>query len=113
MEDDEGHKGLTPILSWPDGFPQWPRTSDEIDPLIPAVGVGGGFLMLARDALAEFAPVYGEPLPYFAEEVRLGAHLGEDLCFCLRAADLGLQTWVHRGVQVGHRKAMRLGGAVS
>lgn len=112
-EDDEGHKGLAPVLSWPDGWPMWPRTSPDLDPVTEVTAAGAGFLMVERSVYRALGELHPEPLPFFAEEVRHDAHLGEDLCFCLRAQDAGFPTWVHRGVQVGHRKTMRLGGLVS
>jgi hypothetical protein len=106
-----GRKGLTPIVSWPDGWPMWPREGpDSLDPLTKVTAVGGGFLMIHRSVLTSLREIHGEPLPYFDEPILDGIHLGEDIGFCIRCADAGFDVWVHRGVQVGHYKHMRLGG---
>lgn len=109
-EDEDGKKGLVPIISWSDGWPMWPGSSEELDPVVEVTGVGAGFLLIERGVLEGLAAIHGEPLPYFAEEVRDGAHYGEDLTFCMRAQEAGFGVFVHRGVQVAHHKPIRLGG---
>lgn len=113
VELEDGRKALAPIMGWPDGWPAWPAPApDGLDPIAKVTSVGAGFLMVERRVLVELGEIHGEPCPYFAEEIRADAHLGEDITFCLRAAEAGYPPEVHRGVQVGHHKAMRLGGKV-
>jgi hypothetical protein len=71
-------------------------------------GVGAGFLMIRRDALDKIGFHYGNPLPWFAEDVIGGVHFGEDLCFCARCEEMEIPVLVDRDVQVAHYKMMRL-----
>lgn len=97
---------LGPITRWPD----CDLDEDYDEPIIIAPGVGAGFLMIKREVFDVLGEIHGPPCPWFAEEIRDGIHMGEDLCFCLRAADAGFPTHVDRRVQVAHHKQARLGG---
>ena len=91
---------MVPIDEWPAGD----------DPLVEVEGVGAGFLMVKREVFAEMWDHFEKPLPWFAEEVVDGTHLGEDLCFNVRCAELGIKTFVDKRVQVAHHKSIRLCG---
>lgn len=66
---------------------------------------GCAFLLLHRDVAEAVGSRWaGETQRWFAPAVTHGATRGEDVTFCLRAAACGYATWVHGGVQIGHRK---------
>lgn len=46
---------------------------------------------------------------WFAEKIIDGRIFGEDMSFCLAAADAGIPVHVHTGVQAGHLRPMQLG----
>jgi hypothetical protein len=107
-EWSDDRTGMIPVVTWPDGVST--NNDSYADPITTTDGVGAGFLMIRRDVLDTMRDHYGEPCPWFAEEIIEGVHWGEDLCFCLRAAELGFKTHVDRRVQVAHHKGVRLGG---
>lgn len=107
FEQENGTRTMGPRLEWPDG----PLDADYSDsPLVEVTGVGAGFLMIRRDVLATMKETYGDPCPWFAEDVFGGVHFGEDLTFCIRAAELGIPIMVDRRVEVAHHKEVRIGG---
>jgi hypothetical protein len=106
---EAGQKILLPITAWADAWPMWPERYDgPLDPVVDIQGCGGGFLMIRRDVLDALAEIHSEPLPWFAEEVYDTIHFGEDLTFCLRVRELGVNVAAHRGVQVAHHKMARI-----
>ena len=94
---------MTPIKTWP-------ATAEE-QPLVKVDGCGAGFLMIKRDVIMEFIKHHEPPQIWFAEDVINGTHFGEDLCFNVRCAELGIDTWVDRRVQLAHHKNIRLQGS--
>lgn len=104
---DEEQEQLVPARAWPDGPLQ---ESFHEHPLVEMGASGAGFLMVKREVFQALGEIHGEPCPYFAEEIRGGRHYGEDMCFCLRAAEAGYKTVLDRRVQVAHHKGVRLGG---
>lgn len=106
--DVNGIRTMGPIGAWSDCEIGEEATVD--DPIVVAAGVGAGFLMVKREVLDVMEATYGDPLPWFAEEVYDGVHFGEDLTFCIRALKCGFETSVDRRVQVAHHKGIRLGG---
>lgn len=106
-ERDDGKRSMVPIREWADG----PLTQVEFDePVIQTPGVGAGFLMIKREVLDAMRAVYPDPQPWFAEDVINGVHFGEDLCFCIRAAECGFPVHVDRRVQLAHHKHARIAG---
>jgi hypothetical protein len=95
--DLDGRHRLLNVTEWGDEGP-----ISEVD------GVGAGFLMIGRDVFHKLEFVYGEPQPWFAEDIVDGIHYGEDLTFCLRAKEAGFSIHVDRDVQVAHHKSARL-----
>ena len=90
---------MEPIDGW---------AEDDPRALVNVDGCGAGFLMIHRDVLEEFPKHYAPPQPWFAEDTYFGTHFGEDLCFNVRAAEIGISTVVDRRVVVGHHKTVRL-----
>lgn len=71
-------------------------------------GVGMGFCLIERHVLMALCAAGLPPLWPFAEIVYDNQPVGEDLAFCLRAKELGFNSWIHPGARVGHRKAVLL-----
>jgi GT2 family glycosyltransferase len=99
--NETGGKTLVPLESWED------YGDDEI---VRVPAIGAGFLMIRYEVIDVLKEVFGEPQPWFTEPTIDGFHYGEDLAFCLRCTDSGFGVWAHRGVQVGHVKATKIGG---
>lgn len=109
--NEAGDKRLVPIEKWDDGWPLGGVSEHEdIDPIIPVVSGGAGFLLIQKHVLEKMALKHEEPCPWFHEPVSHGSHLGEDHGFFLRAAEDGYQLYAHRGVQLAHHKTTRIGG---
>lgn len=105
-----GSKGPKPVMDYPQ------------DALVQCWGTGAAFLLVHRKVLLHMAqphPVgFGtfpasdgaepitNPQPWFTEGINKGRAWGEDLAFCNRAAALGYPTYVHTGVEIGHRKTV-------
>jgi hypothetical protein len=106
-----GLKTLEVIDRWDDGWPFWPtrHAGRGPDPMVKVPAMGAGFLMIRYEVLDVLEALHGEPQPWFEEPVRDGVHFGEDLAFCLRAADAGFSVWAHRGVEVAHIKPAQMG----
>lgn len=64
---------------------------------IPVAGVGCGLTLYRRDAVQAVADKYEFPFEYRGND-------GEDLVFCLRAAELGFETVLVPSARVGHLK---------
>jgi len=65
--------------------------------------VGTGFLLVHRTALEKLGANNGEdPWPWFGHDIHAGTRAGEDVTFCQRLAQLGIEVWGHGGVHVGH-----------
>jgi hypothetical protein len=106
-----GEPRLVPIEKWDDGWPFGGACICEgCDPVVPITSGGAGFLMIQAPVLQRMAEAYEEPTPWFHEPVVHGSHLGEDHGFFLRCAEMGIQPYAHRGVQVAHHKGTRIGG---
>lgn len=67
-------------------------------------GVGMGFCLIKRQVLEDVGNKYDAPYNWFQETVMDGVGVGEDLTFCVRAAALGHQSFIHMGTKVGHIK---------
>lgn len=78
------------------------------DQLVPAAATGAACLLIHRSVFGRITAKCGD-VPWFAEQVIDGRPYGEDLSFCLRAADAGIQLYIHSGVRVGHVKDLQLG----
>lgn len=69
---------------------------------------GAGFLAIHRSCLTDMFNTYGQPLPWFAELVLDGIHMGEDFTFCIRANYAGHPTYVLPSIGVTHYKTSAL-----
>lgn len=100
------------VKGWDDGWPYWPHHRDPVESgvesVVPIAGFGGGFLMIRRDVLEQMGAYFGEPQPWFAEDVIATVHYGEDLCFAKRLHEIGIPAYADRSVQVTHYKTMPL-----
>lgn len=104
-----GKRHMGPVKRWPDVA----LDEEWEEPICIVAGAGAGFLMVKREVFETLGEIHGPPQPWFAEDIRDGCHMGEDLCFNLRAADAGFVTHVDRRVQVAHHKGIRLGGTAA
>lgn len=93
---------MSPINNW--------GGRSESDHLVEVEGVGAGFLMIRRDVIERFLEDYQQPQVWFGMDIVDSVELGEDLTFCVRAADLDIPIVVDRRVQVAHHKAIALQG---
>lgn len=86
------------------------RRSDYPDNAMVAVAAtGAAFLLIHRDVLKKFeAHGFDKAFPWFQETQVAGQPCGEDITFCLRALQLGIQVWVNTGIHVGHHKSRLL-----
>lgn len=71
----------------------------------PCAGIGTGFLLIDIEVLKkmnepEYIKKRGHPFSHLLMEN--GVQLGEDLSFCVRAAECGYQIWCHPGVDLEH-----------
>ena len=67
---------------------------------------GAAFLLIHRSALERIRDHgFNRTFTWFQETELHGEPVGEDLTFCLRAAQLGIPVYVHTGVKVGHHKS--------
>lgn len=65
--------------------------------------VGTGFLLLHREVLEKLqANNPDEPWPWFGHDIVKGVRAGEDISFCHRLNQIGVQVHGHGGVHVGH-----------
>lgn len=77
---------------------------DDIGPLRNVGAIGTGFMAIHRSLIDQMIDTWGYPMPWFIENIINGTHMGEDLCFCLRAADMGYPILCHTGVVLPHTK---------
>ncbi len=68
--------------------------------------VGAGFQLVHRRVYEVLQRRHPGPLPWYAEEVYLGAPVRKDWTFCRRARAAGFPVKVHTGVVVGHYKLL-------
>ena len=68
---------------------------------IPVAGVGFGLMLIKREVVEKMFEWYPRPVEYADGN-------GEDLTFCLRAAELGFETVVVPAARVGHLKTVML-----
>ncbi len=79
-----------------------PLAEVPVDGLIQVDGCGAGFLLIHRSVMEKIGP--GE---WWREGVtQSGGIRGEDLAFCVRAADAGFGICVHCGCRPGHMKTV-------
>lgn len=87
LEQEPGAKFSKPVLERMEGYP--------LDTPFRVKGCGFAGVMLTVDVLRRITETFGapfSPLPGF----------GEDLSFCLRAADLGIDIWCDPRIRFGH-----------
>lgn len=86
------------------------RTLTEIKPegYAPVDFVGMGFTLIARSVFESLGVDKAQLWP-FAEAVVDGAARGEDITFCMRAAEEGFQAWVCYDTRIGHVKSVVIG----
>lgn len=65
--------------------------------------VGTGFLLCHREPLEKLgAENADDPWPWFGHDVIKGIRAGEDVSFCHRLNNLGVEVWGHGAVHLGH-----------
>lgn len=70
---------------------------------MPMNSVGMAFTLIHRDALEKVRAEHADdPWPWFGHDLILGTRAGEDVTFCHRARQLGIEVWGHGAVHVGH-----------
>lgn len=79
------------------------------DAVVKCAATGAAFLLIHRHVLdAMRKHVFNEAFPFF-QEVHLGNQpVGEDIAFCLRAAQLGFPIYVDTRAKIGHHKSSLL-----
>lgn len=97
-----------------DGPPKFPVVAPygEIDGACQRVmGLGAGFLLIKREAMEKFAAHHtnlkyredGEDrTDFFSNEIVQGKRASEDISFCLRAKEAGIDVWLRRDIPLGH-----------
>lgn len=79
------------------------------DGVIPIEGCGAAFVLIHRSVLEAIRAKDGTDHGWFREVPAPGGEIrGEDLSFCLRAADAGFALHAHCGVRPGHAKTVIL-----
>ena len=84
------------------------ENSNPKEPFVVS-GLGCGFTLIKREVLVALAVSHGGTArlwPYAETGEEEG--FGEDLTFCLRAAELGFESWVVPASKVGHTKEIVL-----
>lgn len=87
LKQEPGEKFSVPVLERMEGYP--------LDRPFQVKGCGFAGVMLQVDVLRRITEAFGapfSPLPGF----------GEDLSFCLRAAELGIEIWCDPRIRFGH-----------
>lgn len=69
--------------------------------------VGMGLTLIERRVVEALKPDSSQNVP-FAEMVINGRHHGEDATFCIRAKEVGFDTWLQPKARVGHAKVVFL-----
>jgi hypothetical protein len=93
-----GRLVFSPIAEWDDGD------------IIQADGVGAGCLLIHRDSLLKMRKDHDDQSQWWREILAGDQYVGEDLSFCIRAGASGIPVHVDTAVQVGHVKAVVIGG---
>lgn len=106
-----------PVCAHLDELPDKPGQYEAVDmgrlydaegkPMDPFAisGLGMGFTLVRRDVIEALAPIK-RLFPFAERDTDHG--YGEDLTFCLRAAEKGFETWVVPASKVGHIKEIEL-----
>jgi cellulose synthase/poly-beta-1,6-N-acetylglucosamine synthase-like glycosyltransferase len=80
-----------------DGSCTWlPIYSNSLDGISKADGIGCGVMMIKASVFAKLQ----EPYFYF-EQLPNNKILGEDIYFCIKAKDAGIDTWVDHDLSMG------------
>jgi hypothetical protein len=80
------------------------------DSMIRVNATGAGFLLAHRSVFEKITKRMPEmEHHWFAEMMIDDAQLGEDISFCVRAADAGVPIYVNTAVKVGHMRTIRIG----
>lgn len=115
------YEGINPVVY------EWKQQSDDEDDwlmasiteaellsraqpngLAPVTSFGTGFMCIPRQILEAVGAKWTKPCEYFAQPIYRGIHLGEDLAFCLRVADVGYPLFVDTRTKVQHTKTVKL-----
>lgn len=80
-----------------------------LDATVKVDATGTACLLIHRSVLTKMLAQFPEPAPWFSESVYNGVEFGEDVTFCLRAAQLNIPVHVHTGVTIGHVKPRVIG----
>lgn len=78
----------------------------ECDAVVRCAATGAAFILIHRRVLDAMRDAkFNEAFPWF-QEVQIGHRpVGEDIAFCLRAAQLGFPIYVDTRAKVGHHKS--------
>ncbi len=78
----------------------------ERDAIVRCAATGAAFLLIHRSALEKMrAANFNEAFPWFQEVQIRHRPVGEDIAFCLRAAQVGLPVFVDTRAKIGHHKS--------
>ena len=107
--DEEGGLEITK----PDDYPR--------DALVKVAGTGCHCVLVHKQVFRGMAKAFEtlpngapNPYPWYVEGHldKRGRPIGEDMLFCIRAAGLGIPTYVHTGIKTGHLKMAELDEAM-
>lgn len=105
------HDRLFPtIYLWgenPDGkLVTYRPTEYPLNQMVYVAATGAAFLLIHRSVLHKIRDHgFSKTFPWFQETEYDGDPVGEDLTFCLRAAQLGIPVFVDTSVKIGHHKS--------
>jgi GT2 family glycosyltransferase len=80
-----------------------------LDTLVKVDATGTACLLIHRRVLEKMKAQFPAPQHWFSESTYKGIEFGEDVTFCLRAAQLDIPIHVHTGITVGHVKPRVIG----
>lgn len=75
-------------------LPEWPNTPFKTE------ACGAGFLLIRKDVFDQFEEYNDEPFTMIKNKVNEWA--GEDISFCLRCREKGIEIWADPTIRIGH-----------
>lgn len=74
------------------------------DTLMPVAATGSAAILVHRTVYETIEPKWESPWNWYQEWLFYGEPIGEDVTFCLKAAQAGFPIYVHTGIATGHVK---------